>query len=100
MSRVNAGKIEVARFTNFTILFKKCVRIIENISYHKTNRVTQRIPREAPAYQNPVSAIRIFKGIKGKQLDCLIKNNCLLSFTWNFNFSVKQQFHQAMVWVF
>ena len=88
MSRVNAGKIEVARFTNFTIIFKKCVRIIKNISYHKTNRVTHRIPREAPAYQSPVSAIRIFKGIKGKQLmDSLIKNICLFTeFSVEFRF--------------
>ena len=53
-----------------TILVSHGMRITENISFHKTNRVTQRIPREAFAYRSPVFAVEIFNGngVTGKQL--------------------------------
>lgn len=63
---VDTGKIEVARLAYVTRFRKVCRS--KSISFHKTHRVTQRIPRKAFAYRSPVSAKQIFKGVTGKQL--------------------------------
>ena len=66
-------KIEVAVFLNLTFFFKY-VRITENISYHKPNRVIQRIQREASAYiASPVCAKGIFKGeLAAYSTECVV----------------------------
>ena len=80
MSRVNAGKIEEARFTDLTILIKMCASNREHILSQDKQSYSADSERGSKAYQSSVSAIRIFKGIKGKQLmDCLIKNICLFT---------------------
>ena len=87
MSRVNAGKIEEARFTDLTILIKMCASNREHILSQDKQSYSADSERGS-SLSSSVSAIRIFKGIKGKQLmDCLIKNICLFTeFSVEFRF--------------